>query len=76
MLQEESPERAAIPGHILFKSACPKSVGVFCSFEKNIRSDIFLFPSLFLHCSIWLGLSAFLSDPNQCAQDSSLFNSC
>lgn len=65
VLQKGSPEIAAIPGQILYKSACPKSLGGFCSFLKNIRSDIFLFPSLFLHCSIWLGFSAFLSDPIQ-----------
>lgn len=75
MLQKESPEIAALPGQILFKSARPKSVGGFCLVFKNIhRSDIFLFPSLFLHCSVWLGCSAFLSAPNQCLQDSSLFS--
>lgn len=50
---------------------------VFVQFFKNInRSDIFLFPSLFFHCSFWLEFSAFLSAPNQCLQDSSLFNLC
>lgn len=59
VLQKGSPEIAAIPGQILYKSAFPKSVGGFCSFFKNIRSDVFLFPSLFFALQHLVGVFCF-----------------